>query len=42
LRQHGIERLRDVKMALMESDGEISVIRYRAGSDDDPQRKRPT
>ena len=42
LRQHGIERLRDVKMALMESDGEISVIRYRAGSDDAAKRKRPT
>ena len=42
LREHGIERLRDVKMALMESDGEISVVRYRTGSDDGPQRKRPT
>jgi uncharacterized membrane protein YcaP (DUF421 family) len=42
LRQHGVERLRDVKMALMESGGEISVIRYRAASGDGPQRKRPT
>ncbi len=41
LRQHGIERLGDVKLALMESDGEISVIRYR-GTDDDAKRKRPT
>jgi len=28
LRQHGVERLEEVKIALMESDGEISVIRY--------------
>ena len=41
LRQHGVERLGDVKLALMESDGEISVIRYR-GTDDDAKRKRPT
>jgi uncharacterized membrane protein YcaP (DUF421 family) len=42
LRQHGIERLRDVKIALMESDGEISVIRYEKAADDGPARKRPT
>jgi uncharacterized membrane protein YcaP (DUF421 family) len=41
LRQHGIERLRDVKVALMESDGEISVIRYRGPGDEGPGRKRP-
>jgi uncharacterized membrane protein YcaP (DUF421 family) len=28
LREHGVERLEDVKIALMESDGEISVVRY--------------
>lgn len=32
LRQHGIDRLEDVKAATMESDGEISVIR-REGAD---------
>ena len=40
LRQHGIEGLRDVKIALMESDGEISVIRYRGSGDQGPERKR--
>jgi len=39
LRQHGIERLREVKIALMESDGEISVIRYRGSGDQSPERK---
>jgi uncharacterized membrane protein YcaP (DUF421 family) len=42
LRQHGIERLRDVKIALMESDGEISVIPYGKATDDGPPRGRPT
>ena len=42
LRQHGIETLQDVKIALMESDGEISVIRYRGEPDEGPQRKRRT
>lgn len=42
LRQHGIERLEDVKLALMESDGEISVIGYRRSGDDAPRRKRGT
>ena len=41
LRQHGVDRLRDVKVALMESDGEISVIRYRESGDEGPGRKRP-
>jgi len=39
LRQHGIERLREVKIALMESDGEISVIRYLGSGDQSPERK---
>jgi uncharacterized membrane protein YcaP (DUF421 family) len=43
LRQHGIEQLQEVKVALMESDGEISVIRYeKAAGDDGPARKHPT
>jgi uncharacterized membrane protein YcaP (DUF421 family) len=42
LRQHGIEQIEDVKLALMESDGEISVIRYRKSGDDAPRRKRGT
>jgi len=42
LRQHGIERLHEVKIALMESDGEISVIRYGKAADDGPARKHPT
>ena len=42
LRQHGIERLREVKIALMESDGEISVIPYGKATDDGPPRRRPT
>ena len=40
LREQGIERLHDVKIALMESDGEISVIRYRGTGDKSPDRKR--
>ena len=32
--------LHDVKIALMESDGEISVIRYRGTGDKSPDRKR--
>jgi uncharacterized membrane protein YcaP (DUF421 family) len=32
LRQHGVERLRDVKIARMEADGQISVIRYAGGT----------
>jgi len=32
LRQHGVERLEDVKAATMESDGEISVIRQEGAS----------
>jgi len=42
LRLHGVERLRDVKIALMESDGEISVIRYGKAADEGPKRKRST
>jgi uncharacterized membrane protein YcaP (DUF421 family) len=42
LREQGVERLEDVKVALMESDGAISVIRYGHRKRADAQRKRPT
>lgn len=39
LREHGLERLDQVKEARMEKDGEISVIRVDdAGGDDDPRK----
>jgi uncharacterized membrane protein YcaP (DUF421 family) len=38
LREQGVERLEDVKVAMMESDGAISVIRYGSPK----RRKRPT
>jgi uncharacterized membrane protein YcaP (DUF421 family) len=44
LRQHGVERLAQVKLATMESDGEISVIRQEEGEPappDAPKRKVP-
>jgi uncharacterized membrane protein YcaP (DUF421 family) len=41
LRQHGVERLSDVKVAMMESDGEISVIRYHGSGGHRPDTKRP-
>ena len=40
LREHGVERLEDVKIALMESDGEISVIPYARRSSEAAARKR--
>ena len=40
LRQHGIERLEDVKVATMESDGEITVIRHEGNLDDKPARNK--
>lgn len=39
LREHGIEKLADVKMARMEPDGVISVIR-RAGGNEEAQSPR--
>jgi uncharacterized membrane protein YcaP (DUF421 family) len=36
LREHGVEKLGQVKIARMESDGEVTVIRF---SDDDQQEK---
>lgn len=35
LREHGIDKLADVKMARMEPDGQLSVIRQRPTADDD-------
>ena len=29
LRENGVERLEDVKLAMMESDGEISVVKKK-------------
>jgi uncharacterized membrane protein YcaP (DUF421 family) len=40
LRQHGVERLAQVKAVTMESDGEISVIKFEDGSE--PEKKAPT
>jgi uncharacterized membrane protein YcaP (DUF421 family) len=42
LREQGVDRLEDIKMALMESDGAISVIRYGRRKRADAQRKQPT
>jgi uncharacterized membrane protein YcaP (DUF421 family) len=42
LREQGVERLQDVKLALMESDGAISVIRYERPKRPDARRKQPT
>ena len=39
LRQHGIERLEEVKRACLEPDGNISVIRVRGGDDDSPPKR---
>jgi uncharacterized membrane protein YcaP (DUF421 family) len=38
LRQHGIEKLEQVKAAIMEGDGEISVIKY----DDEAETPKPS
>jgi uncharacterized membrane protein YcaP (DUF421 family) len=42
LREQGVERLEDVKVAMMESDGAISVIRYASPRRSHARRKRPT
>lgn len=40
LRQHGVERVEQVKRACLEPDGNISVIRAKGGDDaDQPQRQ---
>lgn len=40
LREHGIERVEDVKRAFMEGDGQISVIKKQAGDDEPTARGR--
>lgn len=40
LREHGIDKLEAVKVATMESDGEISVIQHEAKSQDNPSRAK--
>jgi uncharacterized membrane protein YcaP (DUF421 family) len=41
LREHGIDKLRDVKMARLEPDGQISVIRYPASHDGEAEDAPP-
>lgn len=42
LRQHGLDSLEQVKTAIMENDGQISVIRRDGASPPDPAaRKQP-
>lgn len=43
LREHGIEKLAEVKMARLEPDGVLSVIRQPGGGEevDEPQRRQP-
>lgn len=41
LREHGIDKLAEVKMARMESDGAISVIRQQAPDDGDTSGDSP-
>jgi uncharacterized membrane protein YcaP (DUF421 family) len=38
LREHGIEHLEDVKRAVLESSGEVSVIRYQGTETQKPRR----
>ena len=40
LREHGIEKLSDVKAAYLEGDGQISVIRGQAGDADEAGQQR--
>ena len=40
LREHGIDKLEAVKVATMESDGEISVIQHDAQPQDSPNRAK--
>ena len=40
LREHGIDKLADVKRARLEADGEISVIRCEADAPDDGAPRR--
>ena len=40
LREHGIDKLADVKIARMESDGSITVIRRHGGGEEEGARLR--
>jgi uncharacterized membrane protein YcaP (DUF421 family) len=40
LREHGLERLEQVKLATLESDGEISIIKREEGPQDEPEAPR--
>lgn len=40
LREHGIEKLEQVKMATMESDGEISVIKFQGETEDNARSSK--
>jgi uncharacterized membrane protein YcaP (DUF421 family) len=40
LREHGIDKLEAVKLATMESDGEISVIQHEGQAQDRPSRAK--
>ena len=41
LRQHGVERVEEVKRACLEPDGNISVVRVQPSSDDDNPDRTP-
>lgn len=41
LREQGIERIEEVKRAMMESDGVVTVIRYDGRNREQPVRKQP-
>jgi uncharacterized membrane protein YcaP (DUF421 family) len=42
LREQGIEHLADVKMAYLEGDGQISIIKRESGDGDEPRARRKT
>jgi len=41
LREHGIERIEDVKRATMESDGVVTVVRYDGHNPEQANHKQP-
>jgi uncharacterized membrane protein YcaP (DUF421 family) len=41
LREHGIEKLDDIKVAYLEDDGEISVLRRDGQEPEQPSRRSP-
>lgn len=38
LREHGLEHVGEMRLAVLEEDGSISIIRRRAGGDEEPPR----